>query len=316
MPRARSRRRVRRCARSSTTPPSWSNSGARCATTRSSSTRTTPIRPTACRAEETSEAIRFAARTEAMITDPVYEGKSMQGMIDLVRKGFFPEGSQRALRAPRRRAGAQRLQLHLPERLGGTLDGPRRLSRGSKGAGGRGGLMATDPVLGARKKVRLGEEALTRGQGGELHQVADGDTPVLTTQQGIPVADDQNSLRLGARGPTLLEDFHFREKIFHFDHERIPERVVHARGFGAHGYFETYESLSRRHPRRSVPAQGREDRRPSSASRPSPAARARPISRATCAASRSSSTPRKATGTWSATTSRCSSSRTRSSFPI
>ncbi|HEX6141851.1 MAG TPA: catalase, partial [Geminicoccaceae bacterium] len=69
-------------------------------------------------------------------------------------------------------------------------------------------------------------------------------SPVLTTNQGIPVADDQNSLKVGERGPTTLEDFHFREKLFHFDHERIPERVVHARGMGAHGYFETYESLS------------------------------------------------------------------------
>ena len=82
------------------------------------------------------------------------------------------------------------------------------------------------------------------GEGGETHQVATGDTPVLTTQQGIPVADDQNTLKVGARGPSLLEDFHFREKIFHFDHERIPERVVHARGFGVHGYFEATESLS------------------------------------------------------------------------
>ena len=82
------------------------------------------------------------------------------------------------------------------------------------------------------------------GQGGEIHQVAGGDVPVLTTQQGIPVSDDQNSLRIGARGPTVLEDFHFREKLFHFDHERIPERVVHARGFGAHGFFEVYESLA------------------------------------------------------------------------
>jgi catalase len=78
---------------------------------------------------------------------------------------------------------------------------------------------------------------------GETHQTSGDNTPVLTTQQGVPVADDQNSLRVGARGPTLLEDFHFREKIFHFDHERIPERVVHARGFGAHGYFENYEPL-------------------------------------------------------------------------
>ncbi|MGN6549726.1 MAG: catalase [Pararhizobium sp.] len=90
----------------------------------------------------------------------------------------------------------------------------------------------------------LGEQPILRGTGGETHQTASGSIPVLTTQQGAPVSDDQNSLKAGARGPTLLEDQHFREKIFHFDHERIPERVVHARGFGAHGYFETYEALS------------------------------------------------------------------------
>jgi catalase len=89
------------------------------------------------------------------------------------------------------------------------------------------------------------DQKLERGEGGELHQVASGETPVLTTAQGGPVSDDQNSLKIGARGPTLLEDFHFREKIFHFDHERIPERVVHARGYGAHGFFETYKSLAK-----------------------------------------------------------------------
>jgi catalase len=88
------------------------------------------------------------------------------------------------------------------------------------------------------------DQKLTRGNGGELHQDAQGATEILTTAQGAPVADDQNSLRMGERGPTLMEDFHFREKIFHFDHERIPERVVHARGYGAHGYFETYKSLA------------------------------------------------------------------------
>jgi catalase len=67
----------------------------------------------------------------------------------------------------------------------------------------------------------------------------------LTTNQGVPVQDDQHSLRGGERGPTLLEDFHLREKITHFDHERIPERVVHARGSGAHGFFQPYESLAR-----------------------------------------------------------------------
>lgn len=94
------------------------------------------------------------------------------------------------------------------------------------------------------KSATFADEKVLFGTGGETHQVASGDVPALTTQQGMPVSDDQNSLRAGPRGPTLMEDQHFREKIFHFDHERIPERVVHARGFGAHGFFETYESLS------------------------------------------------------------------------
>ncbi|MEQ1492727.1 MAG: catalase, partial [Terricaulis sp.] len=66
----------------------------------------------------------------------------------------------------------------------------------------------------------------------------------LTTNQGIRVSDNQNQLKAGARGPVLLEDFVLREKIFHFDHERIPERIVHARGSAAHGFFELYESLA------------------------------------------------------------------------
>jgi catalase len=66
----------------------------------------------------------------------------------------------------------------------------------------------------------------------------------LTTNQGVPIADNQNWLKGGERGPSLLEDFIAREKITHFDHERIPERVVHARGAGAHGYFQVYESMA------------------------------------------------------------------------
>ncbi|WP_223970015.1 catalase [Bradyrhizobium sp. RD5-C2] len=89
------------------------------------------------------------------------------------------------------------------------------------------------------------DQKLDRGEGGELHQVASDKTPVLTTAQGGPVSDDQNSLKIGPRGPTLLEDLHFREKIFHFDHERVPERVVHARGYAAHGFFENYKPLSK-----------------------------------------------------------------------
>jgi catalase len=99
---------------------------------------------------------------------------------------------------------------------------------------------AVDP----KHTAQLDEQKARMGQGGELHQIARGNISTLTTQQGTPVADDQNSLRIGARGPTALEDSHFREKIFHFDHERIPERVVHARGFGAHGYFENYQPLT------------------------------------------------------------------------
>jgi len=88
-----------------------------------------------------------------------------------------------------------------------------------------------------------------RGEGGETHQHipekgAHGGEGHLTTNQGIRVSDNQNSLKSGARGPTLLEDFVLREKIFHFDHERIPERIVHARGSAAHGYFELTESLA------------------------------------------------------------------------
>ncbi|MGA0571031.1 catalase [Variovorax sp. VNK109] len=67
---------------------------------------------------------------------------------------------------------------------------------------------------------------------------------VLTTNQGVPIADNQNSLKYGTRGPVLLEDFILREKITHFDHERIPERIVHARGSAAHGYFECYEAAT------------------------------------------------------------------------
>ncbi len=78
----------------------------------------------------------------------------------------------------------------------------------------------------------------------DLETVTVKDDQPLTTNQGQPVSDDQNSLRAGARGPTLLEDFVLREKLQHFDHERIPERVVHARGAAAHGYFQVYESLA------------------------------------------------------------------------
>ena len=92
--------------------------------------------------------------------------------------------------------------------------------------------------------VSLPSASMATGAGGEVHQIAAKGQPRLTTNHGTPISDDHNSLKAGPRGPTLLEDFVLREKIFHFDHERIPERVVHARGLAAHGYFELTDSLS------------------------------------------------------------------------
>jgi catalase len=93
---------------------------------------------------------------------------------------------------------------------------------------------------------KLGDE-VPDGENRNTHPLAqmraDSAGRVLTTNQGVPVGDNQHSLKAGLRGPALLEDFILREKLTHFDHERIPERVVHARGSGAHGYFECYESL-------------------------------------------------------------------------
>ena len=92
--------------------------------------------------------------------------------------------------------------------------------------------------------ARRGACPFSLGAGGELHQQAQGQQALLTSNQGLPLADNQNSLHGGQRGPTLLEDFLLREKITHFDHERIPERIVHARGSAAHGTFECLRDCS------------------------------------------------------------------------
>jgi catalase len=112
-----------------------------------------------------------------------------------------------------------------------------------------------DPIVGASTvteaeasdKVGSGSPAIGRNRTiAPLDRVrVDSTNRTLTTNLGVPVADNQHSLKAGLRGPTLLEDFILREKITHFDHERIPERIVHARGSAAHGYFECFDSLSR-----------------------------------------------------------------------
>lgn len=97
------------------------------------------------------------------------------------------------------------------------------------------------------KSNKTGKHAiagLNAADGGLARVRADSSGQPMTTNQGVPVADNQSSLKAGLRGPALLKDFILREKITHFDHERIPERIVHARGSAAHGYFESYESLT------------------------------------------------------------------------
>ncbi|MDP2373481.1 catalase [Reyranella sp.] len=96
-----------------------------------------------------------------------------------------------------------------------------------------------------KKAKRQTENTIGGGKGGETHQTTVSAKATLTTNQGVAISDNQNSLKSGVRGPTLLEDFVLREKITHFDHERIPERIVHARGSGAHGYFQPLKNLSR-----------------------------------------------------------------------
>jgi catalase len=99
----------------------------------------------------------------------------------------------------------------------------------------------------SKSKLRMntgGRGSDERGGGDELHQSTSDLDNRITTNHGVALSDNQNSLKAGPRGPTLLEDFVLREKIHHFDHERIPERIVHARGSGAHGYFELTTSLS------------------------------------------------------------------------
>jgi len=98
---------------------------------------------------------------------------------------------------------------------------------------------------GKQEKDAVSEGDSQRAKGGELHQITGGKHTALTTNQGVSLSDNQNSLRANPHGPTLLEDFVLREKITHFDHERIPERIVHARATGVHGFFELTASLKK-----------------------------------------------------------------------
>jgi catalase len=128
----------------------------------------------------------------------------------------------------------------------------------------------------------------------------------LTTAAGIPVGDNQNTKTVGPRGPVLIEDFHLIEKMAHFNRERIPERVVHAKGSGAYGHLKITGDISKYTKAKLFSAIGNTCECSVRFSTVG-GEKDRPIRIAIHAASLASSTPKKATGTWWATTHRCSS---------
>jgi len=152
----------------------------------------------------------------------------------------------------KQKAGQQALAEDTPfnalKRAEHGLDGARHPQEGMHGE-----QPVDDEVSGSTVSEDVGSDKLGDGVPRPGHNATnapldrvrvDSQGRALTTNQGVKVADNQNSLKAGLRGPTLMEDFILREKITHFDHERIPERIVHARGSGAHGVFEAYESLA------------------------------------------------------------------------
>jgi catalase len=130
--------------------------------------------------------------------------------------------------------GEHGVQAGMHPEEGDTVEAPSRLPTGS----------TLSEANGSEKTGSLAVEGLNASIDSLDRVRVDGSGRPLTTNQGVLIADNQNSLKDGLRGPVLLEDFILRDKITHFDHERIPERIVHARGSAAHGFFEAYEALT------------------------------------------------------------------------
>jgi catalase len=178
-------------------------------------------------------------------------------------------GSQRKSQLPRKRAtgtvGAPAKPQRANDDAAAKLAGTQRLAREFPFNAAKASEFTPRAAAGAHKQPsdpRVGGSTLSEGNEsaksgartpklglnhatGPLDRVrVDSTDQELTTNQGVAISDNQNSLKAGVRGPALLQDFILREKITHFDHERIPERIVHARGSAAHGYFECFESLA------------------------------------------------------------------------
>src|ERR1019366_8419842 len=148
----------------------------------------------------------------------------------LIRHDLFgPESEER--RFPEPSSSTKSELRHHATQTQGNFDGKKKVTGGSRKH--------------ERPKTLASDDKSYVPASGEHHQVAGDEHPNLTTNQGVALSDNQNSLKTNERGPTLLEDFILREKITHFDHERIPERIVHARATGVHGFFELSTSLKK-----------------------------------------------------------------------
>jgi catalase len=195
-------------------------------------------------ASQVAPASEVAGSAQSSMSGPTLEALADHSLEAL------PTQAQRD--AASRMVGAQALARAMP------FNAAKAAEYGREGALNPPGGQSEPPADTNDTASTLGEGVPTPKQGergaaltgvnandGTLDRVrADATGQALTTNQGVPIADNQNSLKAGLRGPTLMEDFILREKITHFDHERIPERVVHARGSAAHGYFEAYEALA------------------------------------------------------------------------
>jgi catalase len=199
-----------------------------------SSARKVPVRkPSSVRPAKTPESGRSSARST--VSGPSAKPNAFDPADDAIRKMAAVGELAAAMPENPTKAGEYGEASRQPE-MGAHVAPRDPAATGST-------LTETNP------SAKVGSGAPVAGfnaANGPLDRVrADSGDRALTTNQGVPVADNQNSLKAGLRGPALLEDFILREKITHFDHERIPERIVHARGSAAHGYFECYEPLAK-----------------------------------------------------------------------
>ncbi|GAA1404060.1 catalase [Catellatospora coxensis] len=182
-----------------------------------------------------------AAKTAASPVDAAAKGRAGKAATSTSKA---PAAKSAPARRPAAQAGAKQVAAAKAAPPAKATRAKASTAKPAKKAGSR---SATAAVLEAKSRADRAAAAPPAPGGDakalqlDAHRMVKLDTE-LTTDQGIGVEDTDNTLRAGPRGPSLLEDFHFREKIMRFDHERIPERVVHARGSGAHGYFQPYDT--------------------------------------------------------------------------